>query len=188
MNEDSMYKLGRLESGEWIEHSHSKVFCLPESAEELQCLVAGVPNGDAGTFLRLVSLLAPPYNLLYILHTPRLEGTAGRYQSPQIDLQDLQAFLSEFDVFLAQDARFDLWAYSPAERATVVWDRHNQLFAYGPLDRFVAELKELGFAPGAPEIPLPHQHHYQAEFDSQAKQLLNAFEWSFSPLKPEDEQ
>ena len=61
-------------------------------------------------------------------------------------------------------------------------------FAYGPLARFESELRTLGFSPGVPEVPVPHEHYYRSEFDSFAKKLIEAFEWSYSPLRPEDEQ
>jgi len=183
-----MYKLGHLQADRWVEHSYPAVYRLPEAAEESQRLVAGVPGGDPEIFLRLVSCLEPPYFLLYVLHTPRGEGEPGRYQSPELSLSQLKGFVAQFNTFLAQDARFDLWARSPAERATVVWDRHNQIFAYGPLARFESELRTLGFSPGRPEVPVPHEHHYRSEFDSPAEKVLKAFEWSYSPLRPEDEQ
>lgn len=183
-----MHKLGLLVSGDWVEHSHPAVFSLPETTDEPQRVVAGVPGGDPDIFLKLVSTLEDPYFLLYVLHTPRGEGAPGRYQSPKLSLSELQAFVSKFRLFLAQDARFDLWAHSPSEQATVVWDRHNLILAYGPLDRFASQLGFLGFCPGSPEIPAPHSHNYHAEFDEQATEILNELEWSFSPLKPEDEQ
>jgi len=183
-----MYKLGHLVSGLWVEHAHPAVFRLPATDEESPRVVAGVPQGDPEVFARLTACLEPPYHLLYVLHTPRGEGAAGRYQSPPLGHAELRAFMAEFGAFLARDARFDLWAHSPAENATVVWDRHNQLFGYGPLDRFAAELRALGFVPGEPEVAAPHEHHYHAGFDAQAAALLRAFDWSFSPLRAEDEQ
>jgi hypothetical protein len=127
-------------------------------------------------------------HLLYVLHTPRGEGEPGRYQSPALSAGEVRAFLEKFSPFLSGDARFDLWAHSPSEGATVVWDRHNQIFAYGPLARFELILQGLGFARGRLEAPGSHQHHYRAEFDSDASLVLQAFEWTHAPLHEEDEQ
>jgi len=132
--------------------------------------------------------MAPPFYLLYVLHTPRGEGAAGRYQSPAIEASDLRQFLARHARYLSADARFDLWAHSPAEGATVIWDRHDQLFAYGPLSRYEHVLKSLGFAPGKVEVPSPHQHFYRAELDGDAAGVLEAFSWFHSPLREEDEQ
>jgi hypothetical protein len=113
---------------------------------------------------------------------------AGRYESPELSATDFRAFMTRFGEYFSADARFDIWAHSPAENATVVWDRHDQAFAYGPIDRFANELRALGFSEGGCEVPVPHQHHYRAEYDAVAKELLSSMEWSHSPLRPEDEQ
>jgi hypothetical protein len=183
-----MYKLGHMEADRWVAHSYPAVYRLSTSDEEQQRLVAGVPGGDPEIFMRLVACLEPPYFLLYVLHTPRGEGRPGRYQSPELSAHEFGSFVSQFKTFLAQDARFDIWAHSPPEQATVVWDRHNQLFAYGPIARFESELQKLGFSRGDPAVPAPHEHHYRAELDPLAARVLTALEWSYSPLRPEDEQ
>ena len=177
-----MYRLGHFVSGEWVAHSHPPVF---EAGERI---VAGVPGGEPSVLEHLVECLEPPYHLLYVLHTPRGEAQPGRYQSPALSLAQVKDFLRRFAPFLSGDARFDLWAYSPSDQATLVWDRHNQLFGYGPVDKFSSKLLALGFTHGYPDIPAPHEHNYRSELDGLAKEVLAAFNWSHSPLLPEDEQ
>lgn len=182
-----MYKLSHLVDGEWREHSHPSVFSVGSQSDQVQRVIAGSPS-NSGPFERLVRVLEPPYLLLYVLHTPRGEAEPGRYQSPELTVAKFENFVERFGDFLSSDARSDIWVYSPSERATVVWDRHNQLFAYGPRERFVSELESMGFSPGVPNIDFPHQHHYRQEYDQAASELLGFFEWSYSPLRPEDEQ
>jgi hypothetical protein len=177
-----MYRMGHLVNGDWVAHSHLPVF---ESGDRI---VAGVPGGDPTIFERMVECLNPPYHLLYVLHTPRGEAQPGRYQSPALSLSDVRDFLVRFSPFLSGDARFDLWAHSPSDSGTIVWDRHNQLFAYGPIERFSTALRSLGFTTGQTSVPSPHEHHYRAEFDNLAKDLVGAFNWSHSPLREEDKQ
>lgn len=177
-----MYRLGHLVNDEWVAHSHPAVF------ETTDRIVAGVPDGDPAIFERMVECLQPPYHLLYILHTPRGEAKPGRYQSPALSFEDIKRFLTQFGPFLCADSRYDLWAHSQIDKGTVVWDRHSQLFAYGPLQKFSTTLLSLGFAAGDPVVPAPHEHHYRAEFDHFAEGLITAFNWSYSPLRPEDEQ
>lgn len=138
-------------------------------------------------FIRLVDSLEPPYFVLYVLHTPRGEGEAGRYQSPPLSQIQFQEFMLRFGDYLSSDGRFNIWAHSPAEQATVVWDQHNLMFAYGPIDRYCAQLNALGFTRGDARIPSPHQHHYQQGLDADAKEILNHFPWSYSPLQPGDD-
>ena len=150
--------------------------------------MAGVPGSDPEIFLRLTRCLEEPLFLLYVLHTCRGEAELGRYQSPELSFREVEGFVWEFKPFLSADGRFDLWAYSPGQGATVVWDRHNLLHAYGPLECFSAELGSMGFSPGEPEVPAPHTHHYRPQLDTLAKQLIERFSWLHSPLRPEDEQ
>lgn len=178
---ESLFKLGHQVDAEWVEHRHLPVYEVGDR------VLAGLPGGEAKVFTQLVACLEAPYLLLYVLHTPRGEAAPGRYQSPALSHEAFVDFVSRFSAFFKADARFDLWAHSPAERATVVWDRHNQLFAYGPTNRFVQCLDALDFRPGKVEIPA-HAHYYRAECDDMARQLMSALEWIHSPLQPEDEQ
>ena len=53
----------------------------------------------------------------------------------------MEEFLREFGRFLCEDSRHDLWVRSHDDDATIVLDRHNVIYAYGPLDAFEAALK-----------------------------------------------
>lgn len=183
-----MHKLSHQAGDVWVEQSHPATFKTESMSGGSERLVAGAPAGDPATFQRLVESIEPPYFVLYVLHTPRGEGEAGRYQSPSLSLGEVQSFLARYSAFLAGDSRFDLWVHSPSENATVIWDRHNLIYAYGPTERFASTLRGLGFQEGAPNISFPHQHHYRSEFDSDAAGVLKAFEWRYSALQPEDEQ
>lgn len=177
-----MYRLGHCVGGKWIEHSQARVFDVTDR------VLAGVPRSDPAIFAALVQCIEPPLFLLYVLHTPRGEAEAGRYQSPELSLAEVVGFLNQFESFLSGDGRYDLWAHSPSDNGTVVWDRHNQLFGYGPLPLYTEKLKSMGFRSGCPEIPSPHEHYYRPELDGLAKELLTEFDWTYSPLRPEDEQ
>lgn len=169
-------------------HCHPATFKTESTTAGGQRLVAGVPAGDPALFERLAQSMAPPYFLLYILHTPRGEGLAGRYQSPSVGAGELHSFLERYGAFLSGDARFDIWLHSPADNATVVWERHNLIYAYGLIERFAWALQKLGFKQGTADVAFPHQHHYRAAFDADAADILKALEWRYSPLQPEDEQ
>lgn len=179
-----LHKLHRIVDGESLPHTHPAVYrSLPGER-----IIAGVPDGDAEVLIALIERLAGPFHLLYVLHTTRGGAEQGRYQSPSIDKTDAIRWLRRFAGYLRADSRFDLWAHSPDENATLVWDRHDRLFAYGPLDDFDAALRGLGFAQGDAVIPSPHEHHYRSVCDAEANALLASQDWSWSPLRPEDEQ
>ena len=183
-----MHKLAEQLGEEWIPHSYPPIFTTETTTAQTLRLVVGVPGGDSSVLLKLIECLTQPFFVLYVLHTPRGEGKPGRYQSPELDLGALQAFIAQFSQFFAADARFDLWVHSPSAKGTLVWDRHNLIYGYGPVECFCRSLSVLGFSEGKPSVPGPHAHHYRSEFDGEAKAILSAFSWQHSSLLPEDEQ
>lgn len=183
-----MHRLGHMVDGEEAVHSHAPTYRLPSADSRKPRIVVGVPDSDPNVLLRLARCLDDPLFLLYILHTPRGEAEAGRYQSPELMFGDVESFVEDFRPFLAGDARFDLWLYSPSQKATLAWDRHNLLHAYGPLDCYEATLRASGFTPGEPSVPAPHAHHYRPALDALAAKVIARFDWHWTPLRPEDEQ
>lgn len=182
------YKLGCLSDGVWQEHVHLRLFRNSTSSEKNPRIEATLPDGDPSIFSKLAECMSEPYFLLYLLHTPRGEGNPGRYQSPPLAGEEVKDFLDRLGTYLSSDSRFDLWIHSPSDQATLVWDRHDIIYAYGLLDQFLERLKSLGFCEGLPEIPSPHEHHYRKDFDADASSLLKHWEWSHSELHAEDEQ
>ncbi len=188
-----MYKLGMplsegLSSGD-VEHVHRRAYEILNPESSGVRLFAGVPHGAPEVFERLAKCLEPPYSLLYILHMPRTDPEEeGRYQSPDISTEDLSRFIHDYRDYLGGDGRFDLWAYSPTEQATVAWDHNNYIYAYGPIERYVEVLDGLGYTPGQVDrvTSRPHVHHYRMEFDSQAQSILERYDWIWSPLRESD--
>jgi|HubBroStandDraft_6_1064221.scaffolds.fasta_scaffold42164_5 hypothetical protein len=183
-----MHKLSHFQNGDWVAHSFAPVFAQETTDAGTERIVAGVPGGDPTVFEQLVCGLELPCALLYVLHTPRGEGQPGRYQSPELNSEQLRSFIERFGPYFSADARFDIWAHSARERTTVVWERHNLLYGYGAIDRFGSQLLAMGFHTGKAVIPSPHQHHYRSDWDTQAAAVLAEFNWSVSPLRAEDEQ
>lgn len=181
-----MFKLGSLRGDDWVEHSHPPVFKVEEGSGGK--VWATAPGGDPITFERLARCLTPPLMLLYVLHTPRGEGRPGRYQGPPMSGDEFRAFISRFANYLQADGRFDLWVHSEHDAATVVWDRHNLIHAYGRRECMVEALRALGFGAGEPSIDFAHQHHYRPSHDEDARELLACAPWRYSPLEPADEQ
>lgn len=91
---------------------------------------------DATGTVHLASVLAGGCQILYVLHTTRTGAQLGRYESPELDLERLRQFFQEFGKFLSEDSRHDVWLHSHVDDATIVLDRHNLIYAYGPIDAF----------------------------------------------------
>lgn len=169
-------------------HQHAKTFRRETTSSGGNRLVAGFRDGDAALLLQLSGNVPGPFEILYVLHTPRGEGTPGRYQSPEISREELALFLDEYGEFLGCDARVDFWLHCITTGATLVWDRHNLLYAYGPISDFEVELEAHGFSTGEPTIPSPHAHNYHQANDAVAMRVLKHWSWQRSDLRPEDWQ
>jgi hypothetical protein len=130
-----------------------------------------------------------PFLLLYVLVVPRGEGEPGRYQSEfSYNAIQLKEFLTSYSEFFEQDARQNLWIRPTSDSGLLVYDRHNLIYAYGPLERFVEALTSSGlFESEDIRLPSPHAHNYHEEFDSHAKRLLMEGSWLTSSLRPGDE-
>ncbi len=181
-------KIAKLLDDGAVRYSHPAEYRRHTHSSGSERIVAGVPDGDCGVLAALSAEMIAPFFLLYVLHTPRGEAKAGRYQSQEVSAATLHRFLKRFANYLCADARFDLWVYSPESEGTIVWDRHNLIYAYGPLRKYERVLRAMGFEEGNPNVEFAHAHYYRSECDEDAKALLDYFDWSCSPLQPEDEQ
>lgn len=183
------FKFGRLlPDGEGVEHQYADVYEWERTTGPARLVIA--PRADHVDLLRALSeCWAGPYWILYVLAVPRGGAEAGRYQLPApVVRAELTAFLAEHRAFLEGDARHALWVASAAGDGTLVYDRHNVIYAYGPLERFEDVLTRRGITRGTVTCPVPHSHHHRPEFDAAQADLLAGHEWIHSPLRPGDEE
>lgn len=183
----TFFKLGSLDGETITPFRYSNQFQIEKTTgPDRLCITA--KEDHILLLFKLAACLSTPCYVLYVLHTSRCGSELARYQSPLLDFGAFNAFIAEFCEFLTDDARHDLWVHSPEAKATLVWDRHNIIYAYGPLEQFRVVLKESlheGEVNGPPD---PHVHMYHAEYDDSERKLLRYFEWSRSPLRKSDEQ
>ena len=151
-------------------------------------LRVGLNEAHDATVATLARTLCGPFQLLYVLHTTRTAAELGRYESPELTSADVEWFLSEFGRFLCEDSRHDLWVRSHDDDATIVFDRHNLIFAYGPLELFERELQSWGAREGEPAALGAHVHYYHPAWDDTERRVLRCFEWRITPLRPSDVQ
>jgi hypothetical protein len=181
-------KFESLVEGEWQRHQYNDTFAR-EPTSRMTRLRVGPRGRHASLLLGLAAEITSPYKVLYVLHTPRGGSAAGRYESPALEGPQVGHFFRRFAEFFAGDARHDIWLHSGPDDATLVWDRHDLLYAYGPLDQFVAALERRGLRAGeVPVIPSPHSHRYHSEWDAAERELVAKLEWTMTPLRPGDEQ
>lgn len=155
-----------------------------EPAGNQERIVAGPKSGFVDLVLKLVECLKPPYAVMYVLSVPRV-CEPGRYQLESlVSLEELRSMVEPFTSFLEGDARHHLWIYSAESAATVVYDLHDLIYAYGPLDCYIETLTAAGLSEGKVELPFPHMHNYFAEFDADEEKMISSFSWKRTGLLP----
>jgi hypothetical protein len=181
------FKFGRLlPDGEDVEHQYADVYDWERTTGPSRLIIAP-RTGHVDLLGALAECWGGPYWLLYVLTVPRT-GTSGRYQITEpVERPELTAFLARHRAFLEGDARHALWVAPATGQGTLVYDRHNVIYAYGPLEHFEDMLARRGVTRGATAYPVPHSHHYHAEFDDDEAELLTDYAWIHSPLRPGDE-
>jgi len=178
--------LGALGDGQIRRHQYQDTLCLERTTGPERLTIGA--RQPLHLLLQLYWTVAEPFHLLYLLHTSRCGSTPGRYESPAVDRNNVNQFTGEFYEFLSEDARHDLWIFSPQSSATLVLDRHDLIYAYGPLAEFLSVLRSNEIQEGEVNIPVPHSHHYHHEWDSTEIKILSHFPWRFTLLLPGDEQ
>lgn len=100
----------------------------------------------------------------------------------------MEEFLWKFQELFEKDARQHIWVGSTDNSSLLVYDNHNVIYAYGPLEEFKEILNSCGLKKSDDVcFPKPHIHKYNVEFDEQAQQLLNHWEWVRFPLQESDD-
>jgi len=153
-------------------------------------LVIAPANAQIDILLGLLEVMPEPMWLLYILVVPRTADEPGRYQGPDPQTRDgVRQFLKQFEVFLETDGRHHLWIACANSPAMLIYDRHNLIYAYGPLDSFKARLAEMNLEEtNAISVPDPHSHHYHEHLDLDAARLMKLWSWNHTALRESDSE
>jgi hypothetical protein len=183
------YKFGYLDkSGVDLPYQYANVWAR-ERTTDPDRLVIAPSSRHVDLLLELAAVMNEPFGLLYVLQLPRSDAyPAGRYQNPEpISREELGVFLGRFGNFLENDGRHHFWIMAIDKSGLLVYDRHNVTFAYGPLEEFetvllrnnLRRVDEVSF-------PDPHVHHYNADFDKEALDLMSYWSRLEYPLQDSD--
>jgi len=181
------WKLGTVRAGEDVAWNYEPSYAR-QVVGGVERLVIAPGAAPMGLLRELLPLLPEPLWVLYVLVTPRTEAVAGRYQSAKTHTrEEVMALLERFENYLACDGRHNLWLASPPA-GQLVFDRHEVIYAYGPVAEIVARLKEKSFAEvDMIRVPVPHSHHFHQEMDAEEKAILEYWDWAESELQETDD-
>jgi hypothetical protein len=147
-------------------------------------LIIAPSAGHVELLLELSRVLPEPFGILYVLTLPRI-SKEGRYQSPApTDRAETEAFFRDYREFFEGDGRHHVWIMSLPAKATLIYDHHNVIYAYGPLDKYKQVLAAKGLKE-EPDVcfPVPHEHNFNACYDSWEEKILAHWAWKHFPLK-----
>jgi hypothetical protein len=151
-------------------------------------LVIAPKGRHVDLIIKLLNRMQGPFGILYVLVVPRGDHEKGRYQSKSpCDKQKLVEFLSDFRDYFEQDGRHHVWVSGLGDRSQLVYDNHNVILAYGPLEAFEGVLANVGFRKGQVSTPGPHIHFYNEQFDEDERRIFNEYQWKWFPLQELDE-
>ena len=138
--------------------------------------------GQVKQLCEMISALDGPFRFVYYLLSESGEYSAGYYSVVRdLDRDQVQSMLMEFERFFEHDGRHTLWIASPREKATVILDEHNLIYGYGPLDRWEAQLLASDLERGPVSIPFPHTHHRHEGMESELIRLMQSQIWALRP-------
>ena len=188
--EPQQFKFGTVkdeQDTEIREYSYTNVWNFQKTSGP-ERLIIGPASGHVDLLIELSRVLPEPFGILYILSVPRGGNDGGRYQSAApASRAAMEAFLNSFRDFLENDARQHLWIASLPAQATLVYDKHNVIYAYGELEKFKQILLARGLTRGEVVFPDPHVHNYNPKFDAEETRILSYAEWKKFPLAENDE-
>ena len=172
----------------WLAHDYGKVYAIQEIKGDDRRLCIAVSYDGSQVLRTLSRSLKEPFFLLYVLVIFRGGGKVGRYQSGELSQSLLDAMFGRYGEFWDSDGRHSVWLRSEADDATLVYERHNLIYAYGPLERFEIVLESLGYTRASKlSLSFEHEHHYYPEFDPLEQELTAKLADQRSDLQPGDE-
>jgi len=184
---ETVYKFGCIPSGE-RGFEYPDIFAVEKTSGPKRLVIAPSAN-HVSILIELLQVMSEPFGILYVLVVPRGGSDAGRYQiADPVSREQTEEFLQRFREYFENDGRHDIWIASVSDSAQLVYDRHNVIYAYGPLLEFENELLGRGLTKAEfVRFPSPHTHNYHAAFDQDERDVLHSWHWKQSPLRESDE-
>ena len=183
------YKFGTVRDNNHVPFTYPDIYAIEKTTGPERLAIAPSTN-QVEILIELARQLPEPFGILYVLLIPRGSGsTAGRYQNPApSSRQEMESFLDRFRDYFESDGRHHIWVMSLPVSATLVYDNHNVIYAYGPRDQFKRVLTPRGFAEEKVRFPVPHVHNYNEEYDSEEREIMTYWNWKYFPLAEYDDR
>lgn len=184
---ETAYKFGWMPEDEQ-RYEYANIFASERTSGPERLVIAPSAN-HVSILIDLLQLTPEPLGILYVLVVPRGGSEAGRYQTANpVAREEAVGFLRNFSDYFENDGRHDIWVASMGGSSQLIYDRHNVIYAYGPLREYEKVLLSRGLKKvDHVRFPSPHTHNYHAAFDRDEIDVLHYWCWKHSRLRESDE-
>jgi hypothetical protein len=184
---EATYKFGWIPNEE-RRYEYPDVYAVEKTSGPERLVIAPSAN-HVSILIDLLRVMPDPFGILYVLVVPRGGSEAGRYQTANpVSQEQAEEFLKRFRQYFENDGRHAIWLASISGAGQLVYDRHNVIYAYGPLLEFENVVSGRGLAKAEfVRFPSPHTHNYHAACDLDQQQVLHYWQWKRSPLHDSDD-
>lgn len=179
------YKFSQGEHGDPFTHPNT---WAREDAKGVPRLRVAAACHQVALIELLMEQMSTPFYLLYVLVVSRTGTDPARFQLQGVQSEEqVREFLHMSRDAFERDARHSLWIKSAEGPDLLVYDRHNLLYLYGPLDAFEEVLQRAGLQQRDKiTLPDPHGHHYWPDYDGFEQSIVASGNWNETPLRPQD--
>jgi hypothetical protein len=184
---EAIYKFGWILNEE-RRYEYPNIFAVQQTSGAARLVIAPSAN-HISILLDLLQVMSEPFGILYVLVVPRGGNEPGRYQTANpVSREQTEQFVKRFSDYFGKDGRHDVWVGSMSGSGQLVYNRHNVIYAYGPLPEFEKVLLSRGLTNvEAVRFPSPHTHNYHAAFDQDEQDVFRYWNWRRYPLDESDE-
>lgn len=185
------FKFGALNrNNEDIKYEYNDSWYVEEYPNFKRIVIAPKEN-QIDLMLEIAKSFELPLAILYVLVVPRVDtNEPGRYQCPyHLPYKDVDIFFNKFRKFFETDGRHHLWICSANKKGIkqlLVYDRHNVIYVYDDINKITDMLEEKNFKKAVNKLPFPHMHMYNPENDIFEKEIMEYWDWIYSPLREDD--
>jgi hypothetical protein len=156
-------KFSTLVGSDFVSYTYPNTWAIEKTSGPDRLIIAPSSH-QIELMTKLAQVLPEPFGILYVLVVSRRDNETGRYQCPSpCKREEMESFLYRFQEYFESDGRHHIWVASVPASATLVYDRHDVIYAYGPLEQFKKILQSEGLSESPISFPAPHSHNYNSQ-------------------------
>ena len=181
-------KIGSYINNTESEHVYENIYDVITYNNGTKCLRITSSESLSDLMVKLGALVRGNWYVLYTLLASHAGNRPGRYQGIEIqNYNSVLALFEKYKCYFDGDGRHNIWLGSTANNDLLVYDKHNIIYAYGPVEVFVGRIRSYGYCEGVIKIPTLHTHHYHSGNVKHEMGIMNEWNWKWCDLAESDD-